>query len=184
MSASEDQNDAGRVLAGDVEAFEGIVRRWERPLVNLAYRFCRDRDRSEDMAQEAFLRAFRALHTWRRDGVFSTWLFAIATNAYRTEIRRIPAHSVPLDEFGDTVSAGTSDARHEEELHNEVVRRAVSNLPPKYSEALILFYFHDMNVSEAARTLNTAEGTIKARLFRARELLRERLPRLLREPRG
>lgn len=62
-----DRADVRRVLAGDVDAFEGIVQRWQRPLVNLAYRFCRHEGRAEEMAQEAFLRAFRFLHQWREE---------------------------------------------------------------------------------------------------------------------
>jgi len=80
LSASDDQADVEKVLAGQIAAFEHIVRRWQSPLVNLAYRFCRDRDRAEEMAQEAFLRAYRALGRWRKDATFSTWLFALATN--------------------------------------------------------------------------------------------------------
>ena len=79
MSASDDQTAVERVLAGEIAAFEQIVRRWQGPLVNLAYRFCRDRDRAEEMAQEAFLRAYRTLDRWRKDAKFSTWLFALAT---------------------------------------------------------------------------------------------------------
>ena len=83
LSADADQADVEKVLAGDIDAFENIVRRWQGPLINLAYRFCRDRGRAEDMAQNAFLRAFRALEGWRKDAAFSTWLFALATNLYR-----------------------------------------------------------------------------------------------------
>src|SRR4030095_10854206 len=97
MTAADDLADVDRVLAGDPSAFEGIVRRWQGPLVNLAYRFCRDRGRAEDLAQEAFLRAYRALGQWRRQVMFSTWLFAVATNVYRTEIRRIPPAPLALD---------------------------------------------------------------------------------------
>src|SRR5690349_14971203 len=97
MTAVEDEAAVDRVLAGDPSAFEGIVRRWQGPLVNLAYRFCRDRGRAEDMAQEAFLRAYRGLARWRREGKFSTWLFALATNLYRSEIRRIPPAAMSLD---------------------------------------------------------------------------------------
>src|SRR5262249_60241871 len=99
VSASEDKADVERVLAGDVSAFEGIVLRWQRPLINLAYRFCRDRSRAEEMAQEAFLRAFRKLSYWRRDAVFSSWLFALAANLYRSELRRIPMRTVPFVEI-------------------------------------------------------------------------------------
>src|SRR5271157_6385705 len=108
MSASDDQSAVERVLAGDVSAFEEIVRRWQGPLINLAYRFCRDRGRSEEMAQEAFLRAFRGLVQWRKDAAFSTWLFALATNLYRSELRRIPARIVSLDDIAEPADARAS----------------------------------------------------------------------------
>src|SRR5215469_8528201 len=98
VSASEDQADAERVLAGDISAFEGIVRRWQSPLVSLAYRFCRDRGRAEEMAQEVFLRVYRKLDRWHSDSPFSSWLFAVAANLYRSELRRIPIRTVPLDD--------------------------------------------------------------------------------------
>src|SRR5256885_10106036 len=101
MNAAEDEAAVERVLAGDSSAFENIVRRWQGPLVNLAYRFCRDRSRAEDMAQEAFLRAYRSLHGWHREAAFSTWLFALATNVYRSEIRRIPVRTLSLDEIAE-----------------------------------------------------------------------------------
>jgi RNA polymerase sigma-70 factor (ECF subfamily) len=75
VSAAEDKQAVDRVLQGDLSAFEGIVRRWQGPLVNMAYRYCHDRGRAEDMAQEAFVKAFRGLAKWRRDAAFSTWLF-------------------------------------------------------------------------------------------------------------
>ena len=88
MGAAEDQASVEKVLSGDSSAFEGIVRRRQGPLVNLAYRFCRDRGRAEELAQEAFLRAYRSLDRWRREAAFSTWLFALATNLYCSELRR------------------------------------------------------------------------------------------------
>jgi RNA polymerase sigma-70 factor (ECF subfamily) len=183
MSASEDQSAVERVLAGDISAFEGIVRRWQAPLINLAYRFCHDRGRAEEMAQEAFLRAFRALNQWRKDAVFSTWLFALATNLYRSELRRIPARTMSLDEVAEPADTRASDGGLEDRDRNSAVRRAVLNLPSKYREVLILFYFHDMDVTAAARSLSLPEGTVKARLFRGRELLRSKLPQILAVPR-
>ena len=94
--ALRDEALVARVVAGDTAAFEGIVRRWQSPLVNLAWRFCRDRGRAEEMAQEAFLRAFRNLAQFRGDSAFSTWLFSLATNLYRTEVRRMPAMPLSL----------------------------------------------------------------------------------------
>jgi RNA polymerase sigma-70 factor (ECF subfamily) len=184
-SASDDQADVEKVLAGDVSAFEGIVRRWQTPLVNLAYRFCHDRGRSEDMAQEAFLRAYRGLSQWRKDAVFSTWLFALATNLYRSELRRIPARTVSLEDIAEPPDARASDGGVEGRDYDRdtAVRRAVGGLPAKYREALTLFYFHDMDVTTAARSLGLPEGTVKARLFRGREILRNKLSQLLAVPR-
>jgi RNA polymerase sigma-70 factor, ECF subfamily len=179
VTTSEDEEDVRRVLAGDVSAFECIVRRWQSPLVNLAYRFCRDRGRAEDMAQEAFLRAYRALATWRREAAFSTWLFALATNVYRSEIRRIPTGMVPLDEARDAGKIGTVALDLEDEDRNRIVRRAVLALPAKYRDAMVLFYFHEMDIPAAARSLGLPEGTVKIRLSRGREILRSKLPRLL-----
>ena len=175
MAAEEDLADVERVLAGETAAFENIVRRWQGPLVNLAYRFCRDRGRAEDMAQEAFLRTFRGLASWRRDASFSTWLFALATNLYRTELRRIPVNTLPLRD----VIFPARPAAPQNEDRDRAVRDAVYTLPPKYREAMLLFYFHDMDVHQAARSLGLPEGTVKARLSRGRDILRGKLPRIL-----
>jgi RNA polymerase sigma-70 factor, ECF subfamily len=179
MSPNEDQSDVERVLGGDISAFEGIVRRWQGPLINLAYRFCHDRGRAEEMAQEAFLRAYRGLAQWRKDAVFSTWLFALATNLYRSELRRIPARTVPLEEIAEPSDSRASDGGLEDQDRDLAVRRAVLGLPAKYREPLILFYFHDMDVPATARSLGLPEGTVKAKLFRGREMLRSKLPQLL-----
>jgi hypothetical protein len=71
VSAADDEADVDRVLGGDPSGFEGLVRRWQKPLVNLAFRFCQDRGRAEELAQEAFLRAYRSLGMWRKDAAFS-----------------------------------------------------------------------------------------------------------------
>jgi RNA polymerase sigma-70 factor, ECF subfamily len=176
VSAAEDRADVNRVLAGEISAFEGIVGRWQGPLINLAWRFCRDRGRAEEMAQEAFLRAYRSLKSWRGDAAFSTWLFALATNLYRTELRRIPAVTVPLDEIAELMDLRAFDGGLEEENRYQAIRRAVLALPAKYRDAVVLFYFNEMNLSDAACSLALPEGTLKVRLFRAREILRSKLP--------
>ena len=175
MSAADDETAVQKVLAGDIAAFEGLVHRWQGPLVNLAYRFCRDRGRAEEMAQEAFLRAYRSLDRWRREAAFSTWLFALATNLYCSELRRIPVKMVALDEIAEPRDPRAVDGGLEQEDRDRAVRRAVLALPAKYREALLLFYFHDMDISGAARSLDIPEGTLKARLSRGREMLRGRL---------
>jgi RNA polymerase sigma-70 factor (ECF subfamily) len=166
VTASEDRADAERVLAGEVSAFEGIVRRWQAPLVNLAYRFCRDRGRAEDLAQEAFLRAYRGLPLWRRDAAFSTWLFAVATNLYRSELRRHPARTVSIEDVSELPFACASDGGLAEENRSQALRSAILALPAKYRDPIILFYFHEMDIAAAARSLDLPPGTVKARLSR------------------
>ena len=180
MSTSREESDrvdVGRVLAGDTEAFEGIVERWQGPLVNLAWRFCRDRRRAEEMAQEAFLKAFRFLDRWRGEAAFSTWLFALATNVYRSQMRRHRPREVGLDSIREPREHRTpeSDAARDETART--VRRLVADLPPKYRDALTLYYFHEMDVGTAAASLGIPTGTLKARLHRARKRLEQRLRR-------
>ena len=173
---SRDQDDEAaidRVLGGDTAAFAVIVERWQGPLINLAYRFCRDRGRAEDMAQEAFLRAFRGLGSWRRDAAFSTWLFALATNVYRTQIRRIPPQSIPIDET--VMAAGSVDETVFDKDRRRLVQKALQSLPPKYRDPLLLFYFHEQDVAMTARSLGLPEGTVKARLSRGRGILKSKL---------
>jgi RNA polymerase sigma-70 factor (ECF subfamily) len=179
VSATEDLADVERVLAGEAAAFEGIVRRWQKPLINMAYRFCNDRSRAEEMAQEAFLRAYRGLRSWRRDAAFSTWLFALASNLYRSELKRMPAVNVALDDIAELMDKRSNYAEFEEKDRNRMIRQAVLALPEKYRNAMVLYYFHEMDLPAASKSLGVPEGTVKARLFRGREILRSKLPQLL-----
>jgi RNA polymerase sigma-70 factor (ECF subfamily) len=177
-SSADDLNDVASMLAGNVQAFEGIVRRWQGPLVNMAWRYCRDRARAEEMAQEAFIRAWRGLAQWRREGSFSTWLFALAANVYRSELKRFPTETLPLEEAPEPAGPASQHNELAAQLSHEAVRRAVLALPPRYREPVILYYFHEQDVAAAASNLGLPEGTVKARLSRARALLRRRFPQL------
>ncbi|MGD0346500.1 MAG: RNA polymerase sigma factor [Terracidiphilus sp.] len=176
--ADADFADVARVLDGDMQAFEGIVRRWQGPLVNMAWRYCRDRGRAEEMAQEAFLRAWSGLGQWRRDSSFSTWLFALAANVYRSELKRFPTETLPLEAAPEPAVLATQHSELAAQLSHDAVHRAVLALPLRYREPVVLFYFHEMDLAAAARTMGMPEGTLKARLSRARTLLRQRFPRL------
>jgi RNA polymerase sigma-70 factor (ECF subfamily) len=179
----DDRALVSAVLAGDANAFAEIVCRWQTPLVNLAWRFCRDRGRAEEMAQEAFLRAFRNLAQWRGDAAFSTWLFALAANVYRTELRRIPATMLSLDEIAEPPDERMFGPTLDDAEREELLRRAVLALPEKYRDAVLLFYFHEQDVPAAARTLGIPEGTVKARLFRGRKLLKKKFAAVSRSSR-
>ncbi|HVU46306.1 MAG TPA: sigma-70 family RNA polymerase sigma factor [Terracidiphilus sp.] len=174
----QDAADVARVLAGETAAFAGIVSRWQGPLVNMAWRYCRDRSRAEEMAQEAFVRAWRGLKSWRRESSFSTWLFALAANVFRSELKQLPAVNLPMEEITEPAAAAQQLSVLEERRRDEAVRRAVLALPLRYREPVILYYFHEMDLGQTARTMGMPDGTLKARLARARDLLRRRFPHL------
>ena len=170
----EDAVDVQRVLAGDLSAFTGIVQRWQGRLINLAWRFCRDRAMAEDMAQEAFVRAFKALGSFRGESAFSTWLTSVAMNSYRSALR----DREPTPANVDVVRAVARDpdalAGLQEQERASAIRQAVLRLPPRYRDPIVLFYFEEMDLATTARVLGLPEGTVKARLHRGREQLKRR----------
>lgn len=171
---NQDVADVARVVAGDLDAFEGIVLRWQRRLVSMAWRFCRDRGMAEDMAQEVLLKTFRSLAMFRGESTFSTWITSIALNTYRSRIRAEGQPLLSLDPARVFRGATGSFDEIEERERAESVRRAVLALPEKYRETVLMFYFEEKDLAETARVLDIPEGTVKARLHRARELLRRR----------
>ncbi|MFZ0392915.1 MAG: sigma-70 family RNA polymerase sigma factor [Terracidiphilus sp.] len=183
-NASDDLADVERVLAGDARAFEGIVRRWQGPLVTMAWRYCRDRGRAEELAQDALVRAWRGLSGWRREASFSTWLFAVAANVYRNELKRFPTVMVPMEDAPEPAAPARQHVLVEDRNRSEAVRRAVLALPQRYREPVVLYYFHEMDVEAAAQTLKMPTGTLKARLKRGRDLLKRRFPQLAGEMGG
>jgi RNA polymerase sigma-70 factor (ECF subfamily) len=115
---------------------------------------------------------------WRRESSFSTWLFALAANVYRTELKRFPTETMPMDAAPEPSLPAAQHLELEEQRRYEVVRRAVLALPLRYREPMVLYYFHEMDVAAVSHTLGLPEGTLKARLSRARALLRQRFPHL------
>lgn len=178
-SGGSDLEAVERVLAGDLEAFDGLVRRWQGPLVNMAYRYCRNRGQAEEWAQEAFIKVYKNLGRWRRDSKFSTWLFAVAVNVFRSLARRYRPPEVPIADEHPLVGPIDTALQVEAEQRNEIARRAVCSLPQKYRDAMVLFYFEDLGVAEVGRVLNLPAGTVKARLHRGRVQLEKRLRKVL-----
>ena len=174
----QDDVDIRRVVAGDLDAFEGIVRRWQRRIVSLAWQFCRDRAMAEDMAQEVFIKVYRSLASFRGESTFSTWLTSIALNTCRSRVRTDSRHMTTLDP-ARTVAVGSGTERDAEvRQRDEAVRRAVLTLPELYRDAILMFYFEEKDLAGTARVLGIPEGTLKARLHRGRELLKRKVEHL------
>ena len=178
MEKDRDVEDARRAQTGDAAAFEALVQRWQGPLLNLAYRFCRDRTLAEDMVQEAFLRIHRKLDLYDERSRFSSWMFTVATRVFISESRRVRPRWLFTDEEA-LDRAGAPEVDPDSGLRDEVVRRAVLALPEKYRDAVTLYYFHEQDVDEAATSLCIAGGTLKSRLHRGRALLKKQLARSL-----
>jgi RNA polymerase sigma-70 factor, ECF subfamily len=173
----QDREDVQRVLAGNISSFENIVHRWQTPLINLAFRFCRDRQIAEEMAQDAFMQIFRNLNKFRGEAAFSTWIFSVSLNLYRSAMRR---KSLPVESMDDLMDLAAGQIPHvqiEQQEREELIRRAVALLPQRYRDAIIVFYFREMNLTETAAILGVSEGTAKAWLHRGREILRGKLER-------
>jgi RNA polymerase sigma-70 factor (ECF subfamily) len=174
----QDSADVARLIAGDSSAFGAIVERWQNRLVTLAWRFCRNRAMAEDMAQEVLVKLFRSAQSFRGDAKFSTWLIAIAVNTFRSRLRDEGQPLVSLEPYHLTAASPAPHGEMEEREQAEAVRRAVLSLPEKYRDAILVYYFEEKDLAESARVLGVAQGTLKARLHRARELLKRRCARL------
>jgi RNA polymerase sigma-70 factor (ECF subfamily) len=156
--------------AGDLHAFERIVRRYQTDVLRLALHVVHDMGAAEDATQETFIRAFRFLHRYRGDSKFSTWLLSIARNCALDELRRSTKGGWPKGDFDDNEATRDSHAQVGIEI-----REALSDLPLELREAVILIDMFGMSYREAATVVRIAEGTVKSRVHRARRLLIETL---------
>ncbi len=182
MSRDQDSVDVRRVLEGDVSAFEGIVRRWQRPLINLAFRFCRDRQTAEEMTQDALMLIYRKLHKFRGDSTFPTWIFAVSLNLYRSSLRRKSLQVESIDNLAEIAGGRVPHLQLEQDEREELLRRAVAALPGRYRDAVIVYYFREMDLTDTAAILGVPEGTAKAWLHRGRKILRRKLDFMAVEP--
>jgi RNA polymerase sigma-70 factor (ECF subfamily) len=151
---------------GDREAFDLLVERYQRDIYRLCFRYLGNHEDANDVAQEAFLKAWRGIGRFRGDSAFSTWLYRIAVNSclnYRAA-RRPPAEE-PDESLAD-VSPTAADRLVQGEREREV-REAIGRLPEKQRATLILKVYHELSHEEVARILGSTVGTVKANLFHA-----------------
>ncbi len=163
-----------RAQGGDRAAFGELVRRYREGVVNLVYRMCGDANLAEDVAQEAFIRAWQHLPRYQPRSPFRNWLYRIATNLAIDAVRR-ERETVDVDALPLASSDQGPEAAVESQERGELVRQAVLALPTASRAALVLREYGGLSYREIAGTLGIPMGTVMSRLNYARTLLREAL---------
>lgn len=160
-----------RAKSGDPEAFSELVKRHQQIIFNVAYRFMRDVASAEDMAQEAFLKAYRLLKGFRGDCSFSTWMYRVACSVCLTELnRRKRRGEVELTPANLNATAVQPSDNFD---IPEQVRRCVTKLPDRYATIITLYYLQGVSYEDIAEVMNIPMGTLKTWMFRARKQLRK-----------
>jgi len=172
-------------LAGSQKAYAHLVERHRQPLFHVINRIVRNSDASNDLVQETFMKAFASLASYRSEFRFSTWLYKIAANSSIDFLRKRRIQALSLDRPFETedgsVEIEVPDNSYNPEMDLEkkqqkfTIEEAIGSLPHKYREVIIHRHQEDKSYEEIADLLDIPVGTVKARIFRARELLKKKL---------
>ncbi len=174
-----------RALAGEQKAYADLMARHRGPLYNLLYNMVHNREETEDLLQEAFMKAFAALHTFNKEFAFSTWLYKIAINTTIDHLRKKKLQTYSLDkpiqsregelkrEYADVHATTDNELLSTEK--SSLIAQAIAELPDRYREAIILRHTEEKSYEEIAEITGVPLGTVKARIFRAREMLKHKL---------
>lgn len=168
-----------RTLQGDQDAFAELVYTFQDAVFNLCYRILYDRVEAEDAAQEAFLRAYLNLARYDPGRSFKTWLLTIASNYSIDRLRRRRMQLVSIDDPLPALSLSDDEPEPEDAVssreQSRMLQTLLDTLAPEYRAAVVLRYWYDYSYSEIASMLETTESAIKSRLFRARQMLADKL---------
>jgi RNA polymerase sigma-70 factor (ECF subfamily) len=185
-----DEDLMERIVEGSEAAFALLVKRYQAKITNLVYRFIYDRDRAAEIAQEVFLRVFLHRKRYRRSGRFSTWIYTIAVNLAKNEIRRrsrlrgVTSLESLLETAGDSSAfmedgAPGPDRTANQHRVEEAVMAAIHELPGKYREVILLRDIQQLTYEEIEQVLNIPGGTVRSRINRARAALKRTLEPLV-----
>ena len=178
-----DEELVARSRGGDLDSFNQLVLRWERPIYALAYRVIGREEDARDVAQETFLRAFRALSGFKGQAKFSSWLYRITLNLCRDWIRRerrTPIAQAPegvdlIELAGEAVGTGTVEDLVSRKELGRAVAKAMALLPEEQRTAIILKEYHGLTFQEIADLLDCPLSTVKTRLYQGLTVLRRQL---------
>src|SRR3990167_9839588 len=178
-----DEELVAKSMAGDVDSFNQLVLRWERPIYALAYRVIGREEDARDVAQETFLRAYRALSGFKGQAKFSSWLYRITLNLCRDWIRRERRAPVMQAPEGVDIIELAGRATPSESIEDPVTRRqlgravgrVMSLLPDEQRTAIIMKEYHGLTFQEIAELLDCPLSTVKTRLYQGLSVLRKKL---------
>ncbi len=189
VSKESDQQLVKRVQEGDKRAFDLLVIKYQHKILGLVSRYVRDASEVQDVTQEAFIKAYRALPRFRGDSAFYTWIYRIAINTAKNHLmaksRRPPGSDVDIEdaEYYEGASALKDIETPENQLFGEelknVVNKAISQLPEDLRTAVTLREFDGLSYEEIADIMDCPVGTVRSRIFRAREAIDKQLQPLL-----
>lgn len=168
MAAIDDAGLVERCLDGDASAFDVLVERHRRQVYQVCYRFVGNHEDASDLAQDAFLRAYRALHTFKGHSAFGTWLYRVAVNVCLNRVSAKPPVTEPIERREHQDVAG--DAPDRDVLRREqaaTVRAAIARLPKKQRATMILRMYHELPHEQIAAILGSSVGAVKANFFHA-----------------
>ena len=176
LAEAEERRLIDRSATGDQEAFRQLVLRYHRLVINIGFRAFGELSLAEDVAQEVFIKVYKALPTYRHDKPFKHWLHRVAANAVTDTLRR-RRPVVSLDSLEQPPQARESDPQDVAARHDlqRAVRHAIANLPEHYRDTIALQAFGELSYEEIARALDIPLGTVMSRLNGAKRLLREAL---------
>ena len=180
MALDTDDRLVQKTLAGDLKAYGAIVDRYRSRIYSLAYRMLGDRDRAEDAAQEAFIRAYRGLERYRLSGKFGAWLFATASNVCIDRLRQRPFAAASTDDpaWRETPARGASvspPAAYGRSEIQQQVHGALGRLPHAQRLAVTLVHIQGLSYDEAAEVIGQPVNTVKSHTHRARKTLKRLL---------
>lgn len=185
---SSDQQLVKRALKGDERAFEEIVRRYQKPIVNFIARMVGNYDLALDLSQDVFVKAFVALRTYNEDFKFGSWIFKIASNTVIDHLRKggpaISSLDKPVATEDDEIQLDLASTAliPEEELEQTETRsilvRLIDQLPQAYRQMIVLRHVNELSYDEMAEITDLPLGTVKNRTFRAREMMRRMIEKL------
>jgi len=170
----EDRDHVASFLQGDETAFTTLVNKYRRYIYAIAFRFVGNHQEADDLTQETFLRAYRNIASFRRESSFKTWLCKILTNlAINTKkSKRVASDSGLTPEDLDSAHEPVSLEKMLNEERQQQLHQAISQLPPRQRQTLILRTFRDMSCTEVAEAMGCRTGTVKANLFNAMKNLK------------